>query len=275
MKKFTLAAAFAALTLSASAQSVVTESTATSLQTIQNATDVVIIGVSEQVHTAFENLGTIKADYSVDDVTNFLYVWENTYVGGTPSGMNSVGLTEGWFSLVVANVGWSGCGFAAVAPGKDLSMLNDDYFLHIAFKSTDNASHVLGVGSALMCLGDAPFDGSPVLENFPRDGKWYAYDIPMTVVKNYLTEATLFAEGEGGASGYRGNVLRFLSGGVAGTTLDFDQVFFYKKGNVDPSGISSVKAENANATMYNLAGQKVGADYKGIVVKNGKKFMNK
>ena len=97
----------------------------------------------------------------------------------------------------------------------------------------------------------------------------------MTVVKNYLTEATLFAEGEGGASGYRGNVLRFLSGGVAGTTLDFDQVFFYKKGNVDPSGISSVKAENANATMYNLAGQKVGADYKGIVVKNGKKFMNK
>ena len=65
------------------------------------------------------------------------------------------------------------------------------------------------------------------------------------------------------------------SGGVAGTTLDFDQVFFYKKGNVDPSGISSVKAENANATMYNLAGQKVGADYKGIVVKNGKKFMNK
>ncbi len=31
----------------------------------------------------------------------------------------------------------------------------------------------------------------------------------------------------------------------------------------------------ANATMYNLAGQKVGKDYKGIVIQNGKKFFNK
>ena len=240
MKKFTLAAAFAALTLSASAQSVVTESTATSLQTIQNATDVVIIGVSEEVHKAFEQFGTIKADYSVDDNVNFLYVWENTYVGGTPSGMNSLGV------------------------------------LHIAFKSNDNATHVLGVGESKMALGDAAFpdNGStiPVLENFPRDGKWYAYDIPMSVLKNFVVGDVMFKDDP---KAYKGNAVWFLSGGVAGTTLDFDQVFFYKKGNVDPSGISSVKAENANATMYNLAGQKVGADYKGIVVKNGKKFMNK
>lgn len=44
----------------------------------------------------------------------------------------------------------------------------------------------------------------------------------------------------------------------------------------DPSGISSVtKANNGSAAMYNLSGQRVGADYKGIVVKNGKKFMVK
>ena len=260
MKKFTLAAAFAALTLSASAQSVVTESTATSLQTIQNATDVVIIGVSKEVHKAFEQFGTIKADYSVDDNVNFLYVWDNTYIGGTPSGMNSLGLTEGWFSFVVQNVGWSGCGFAGVAPGKDMSILDDDYYLHIAFKSNGDAAF--------------PDNGStiPVLENFPRDGKWYAYDIPMSVLKNFIVGDVMFKDDP---KAYKGNAVWFLSGGVAGTTLDFDQVFFYKKGNVDPSGISSVKAENANATMYNLAGQKVGADYKGIVVKNGKKFMNK
>ena len=276
MKKFTLAAAFAALTLSASAQSVVTESTATSLQTIQNATDVVIIGVSEEVHKAFEQFGTIKADYSVDDNVNFLYVWDNTYVGGTPSGMNSLGVAEGWFSFVVQNVGWSGCGFAGVAPGKDMSVLTDDHILHIAFKSNDNATHVLGVGESKMALGDAAFpdNGStiPVLENFPRDGKWYAYDIPMSVLKNFVVGDVMFKDDP---KAYKGNAVWFLSGGVAGTTLDFDQVFFYKKGNVDPSGISSVKAENANATMYNLAGRKVGADYKGIVVKNGKKFMNK
>jgi len=42
------------------------------------------------------------------------------------------------------------------------------------------------------------------------------------------------------------------------------------------TGISSVKtAENGNATLYNLAGQKVSSNYSGIVVKNGKKFMVK
>jgi hypothetical protein len=190
--------------------------------------------------------------------------------------MNSLGVAEGWFSFVVQNVGWSGCGFAGVAPGKDMSILDDDYYLHIAFKSNDNATHVLGVGESKMALGDAAFpdNGStiPVLENFPRDGKWYAYDIPMSVLKNFVVGDVMFKDDP---KAYKGNAVWFLSGGVAGTTLDFDQVFFYKKGNVDPSGISSVKAENANATMYNLAGQKVGADYKGIVVKNGKKFMNK
>lgn len=42
-------------------------------------------------------------------------------------------------------------------------------------------------------------------------------------------------------------------------------------------GIEEIVAskENANAPMYNLAGQTVGKNYKGIVIQNGKKFMNK
>ncbi len=44
----------------------------------------------------------------------------------------------------------------------------------------------------------------------------------------------------------------------------------------DPSAIQGVsKAANASAAAYNLAGQRVGADYKGIVVKNGKKYVVK
>ena len=276
MKKFTLAAAFAAMTLSVNAQGLnlfVTPATAEGAQElIQNAQDVVILGVSEQVHAAFEQLGTIKADYGVDDVTNFLWVWDGTYNGGTPSGMNSVGLPEGWYSFVVANVGWSGLGFAAVDPGKDLSVLTDNHIFHIAMKSSDNATHCLGIGEAKMAIGDAAFpDGDasyPVLENFPRDGKWYNFDIPMSVLKNYVVGDVMFKDD---VTKYVGNALWFLSGGVAGTTLDFDQAFFYTKGGSD--GIKNVKAENANAAVYNLAGQKVGADYKGIVVKNGKKVM--
>lgn len=61
--------------------------------------------------------------------------------------------------------------------------------------------------------------------------------------------------------------------------------FFVKEGagtapyqfGTDPSGIINVKkdAVNADDAIYNLAGQRVSKDYKGIVVKNGKKFVVK
>ena len=41
------------------------------------------------------------------------------------------------------------------------------------------------------------------------------------------------------------------------------------------SGIKDVKALKVNGARYNLAGQKVGASYKGIVIQNGKKFIQK
>lgn len=45
----------------------------------------------------------------------------------------------------------------------------------------------------------------------------------------------------------------------------------------ETTGISSVenKVEKADAPVYNLAGQPVGKDYKGLVIKNGKKFVIK
>lgn len=44
-----------------------------------------------------------------------------------------------------------------------------------------------------------------------------------------------------------------------------------------PTGISNVEASASakSSTLYNLAGQKVSESYKGIVVKNGKKYLNK
>lgn len=43
-----------------------------------------------------------------------------------------------------------------------------------------------------------------------------------------------------------------------------------------PAGIEDIKtAQNTNAPMYNLAGQKVANNFKGMVLQNGKKFINK
>ena len=48
------------------------------------------------------------------------------------------------------------------------------------------------------------------------------------------------------------------------------------KGNPEPTGISNVITDKKTATVtYNLAGQKVNKNFKGIVVKDGKKFVNK
>lgn len=46
--------------------------------------------------------------------------------------------------------------------------------------------------------------------------------------------------------------------------------------NGEAASVNSVKAAvNANAAVYNLAGQRVNASYKGVVIKNGKKMIQK
>ena len=48
--------------------------------------------------------------------------------------------------------------------------------------------------------------------------------------------------------------------------------------NATPTGIDTVKADtkfNADAPAYNMAGQRVNNSFKGMIIKDGKKFMNK
>ena len=64
----------------------------------------------------------------------------------------------------------------------------------------------------------------------------------------------------------------FQCGDFAGTTIVKKVVVI----NKDATGIQNVKAQKvADGARYNLAGQKVGAAYKGIVIQNGKKFIQK
>ena len=69
-----------------------------------------------------------------------------------------------------------------------------------------------------------------------------------------------------------------LTAAVDNPYLTFESTFCVQKITVkDATGIAAVKAANkvASTQMYNLAGQKVGKDYKGIVIVNGKKMLNK
>jgi hypothetical protein len=65
-------------------------------------------------------------------------------------------------------------------------------------------------------------------------------------------------------------------------TVDENTVTTYEIAIIDVqteavNAISSIEAkkENKNAAMYNAAGQRVNKNFKGMVIMNGKKFMNK
>lgn len=188
-------------------------------------TDYVLISTSTGV-TEMLSDRTLK-NYNVDNVQNFLYIWDNTYNAAASTGVNSFGFAEGYNSFTVGTVGWSGLGFASVkGSGKDLSMIDDSYILHFAMKGNDidlHRSHTVTVGNANFIIGYS--DGTnPSLGDYKRDNRWYYFDIPVKWIKTLTPSGELFT----GAANYAGNVLAFNSGSFGGTPLKFDNVFFYK-----------------------------------------------
>lgn len=241
---------------------------------IENTGDYVLIGTTGGVTTTLAK--KVKADYNVDDVNSALYIWEGTMTASNESGVNSFGYDEGGYPVyTVGTVGWSGLGYASKAKGKDMSMLDDTYYLHLGMKATNNAPYLIAVGNAKFAIGASAFvDGGTSyapLCDFPRDGKWYNIDIPYSEIEARATKVFDNAED------VTGNVLYFLAGGTTGTKLTFDQIFFYNDGSV-PSGIDAVKQNNAttgNNRTYTLSGVEVKGDNlpKGIYIRNGKKFI--
>lgn len=251
------------------------DATGKSVFDFSKGSDYVIISASTGV---MQQMGAekIKADYSVDNTTQHLYIWNgNTYTPSAGTGVNSFGLNEEYTVYTVANVGWSGLGFAGV---KDLSMLDDSYYLHFSVKGDDallHASHAFGVGEARFTLGNAPLDGNMILGDFKRDGEWYSFDIPFSKLKKMA--GTVFLDKDGGAAAYRENAFCALSGGNEGTKLIFDNVFFYKKqgGSETPDvdatlgefGSKSLNAENQST--FDIAS---GSDY--VLIATGSTFAN-
>ncbi|MBQ2128643.1 MAG: hypothetical protein II429_05900 [Prevotella sp.] len=58
-----------------------------------------------------------------------------------------------------------------------------------------------------------------------------------------------------------------------GSALAVDHVFLYKKDATGMLTINNNGMEDANAPIYNLSGQKVDLNYRGVVIKNGRKYL--
>ena len=64
----------------------------------------------------------------------------------------------------------------------------------------------------------------------------------------------------------------FQSGWVVGTTV-LKKVEILEKVSGNTVAIKTAKVSKADDTIYNLAGQRVDSSYRGVVIKNGKKFV--
>lgn len=191
------------------------------------------------------------------------YNWTgNSYTEGSQSGSvpNSFGGNEGWMDFVT-NGGWTGAGLLRDVSGQgvDLTVLESgNWHLHFAMRGTDNCNHQIGFAEAKFTIGSAPFgEGVPVLGNYKRDGEWYSYDIPYSVLKTLVSD--MYPASNGGQSNYRSNLLWFMSGGGQGDEIQLDNVFLWRdKSSVD-TGIALPEAPRADAAatvIYDISGRR-------------------
>ena len=177
--------------------------------------------------TADANASKLVADFRPDDIGKFLYVWDATYVANdNPTGLNFHGNTEGFTALTVSTLGWAGCGYcltesdggktweAAEALRAAIVANPDDYYLHIALKSTDKASHcfyIFGSEATKFVIGSTAVYDGPLYEDFTRNGEWAEFNIPMSRFATALATTTCVA----GV-----NVFVALTEGTAGAQLN-------------------------------------------------------
>ena len=195
--------------------------------------------------TSFGKLpsSVVVADYRPSD-HSFIDVWATgeTYAAGNTTGANFYGEAEGWVSFtVVAPQGWSGGGIRCVNPeNSDLANADNalldkimqapqDYYFHIAMKSTDDKSHhfrLYGTTEVDLIIGATEggkdFEGHDCDVYFTRDGSWQEIEVPMTV----FTNKGLVFNSNIKSQLY---VLGFVSGGQVGASLQYDACFIYKK----------------------------------------------
>ena len=118
-----------------------------------------------------------------------------------------------------------------------------------------------------------------VTAKFPADGTlqinmgtWSANDqaqFPVTATGDFQEVVCDF---EGWSVDAEGAHLLFQCGDFKGTTI-LKKIQIFQIGATGIKGVKNITP--ATGAIYNLAGQKVDASYKGIVIMNGKKYLQK
>lgn len=253
MKKFSLFAAAAVCALGASAQyTTATPYVNQSVTPGQTATFDLILA-AEAVVTGLENADQKVNDWRVDDTNRFLYVWDGTFVGGDGS-FPGVGYNDfqfdGYSSLNVGNVGWSGAGFFVDEnAGVNTQHWNDNTMFHVAVRTATTAPSSVafviadgdneGSSPAKVALGDSFNDGGAI---YPTIGpkltdEWVGTAISFADLKKFYPSFNYV-----NAAAWKGNIVSILGGGVEGQNISLDAMYFYTPGNAE-GAVDAVEAD--------------------------------
>ncbi len=214
--------------------------------------------------TKKENLNDGQiVDIGPDEMTRFLYPWDNTVIYGAAMGENSFGVEGGYTSWETApDKGWSGLGFYIDRSGlTNLSGINKDYSLHFAIKSstTQPIDIIIADGNKKehhLVLGQENYGDNKPIGDFERDNTWHNVEVPMAyLIKQGLDFRT--------AKAYEGNIFAVMLGTEGGMKCDYDAIFFHgpkdKTTGIEYISQSDDQSSNGNYSVgiFDMQGRKL------------------
>lgn len=176
--------------------------------------------------------------------SRWLYIWENTFVGGTAVGTDPFDMAEGWTALAQGTIGWAGAGLCVAINDKnntsgagaaeDLAALDaiknnitnyDEWYLAVGLKNTVQGaaydfmligSNVPGADGKGIESGKGTVNVAPAATGEWVYKEYKLSDIPGLEFGNFATNGA--------------NILTIVANPyMAGTQLDLGYAFLYKK----------------------------------------------
>ena len=195
------------------------------------------------------------------------------------------------------------CAFLSVsAMAQDVKCFIDDFSIAQGGKATVGINLTCADGQFCACQFDVQFPAGVTIEYDAEEEEYLAeltsrkgsdhginmtkltdssYRVVVMSLKNKsfkgtegsLIDLTLNAAADATLGEFDGAIVDAKFTPKSGTSVTFDKVPF-KVTISEATAIKSVKAGvDANAPVYNLAGQKVNKNFKGVVIQNGKKMV--
>ena len=158
---------------------------------------------------------------------------------------------------------YAGSIFTIISGGGFSLEENHDYMVRLTMKVPSDGSYVVNIGSwSTNCSKEVAVSASDDFQVVDVQFPDFWGDVTDRTFEPINGDAHIF----------------FYSGLVAGTTVVKKVEVYETAGSGvrdDKTAVNAVKTTNADGAIYNLAGQKVDASYKGIVIQNGKKRIMK